>query len=194
MKNTKQIFSKGIIAWVWFSLAILITTLTYAAISNVISWEKLTADKFNQVINAINWWVTVPTWWVMAFNWTGCPTWWIPANWNSIPMVWWWINALDLRWTFVRWMNSFENWDNLISTWSWDPDGLRTLWSYQTDEFKNHSHSLYTRIWTMWHTAWVYPSSGDLWTMTDQWFNAVRVNWWTETRPRNIALLYCVKQ
>ncbi|MDD2565326.1 MAG: hypothetical protein PHZ26_00785 [Candidatus Gracilibacteria bacterium] len=194
MKNTKQIFSKGIIAGVGFSLAILITTLTYAAISNVISGEKLTADKFNQVINAINGGVTVPTGGVMAFNGTGCPTGWIPANGNSIPMVGGGINALDLRGTFVRGMNSFENGDNLISTGSGDPDGLRTLGSYQTDEFKNHSHSLYTRIGTMGHTAGVYPSSGDLGTMTDQGFNAVRVNGGTETRPRNIALLYCVKQ
>lgn len=117
------------------------------------------------------WWI--PTWAVMAFNLSSCPSWWIPANWTS------W--TPDLRWEFIRWLDG----------WRWVDSG-RTLWSWQADDLKNHTHTV----------SDVYPS----WSLGDwsgyQWMSsavstATRTTsaiWWSETRPRNVALLYCVKQ
>lgn len=176
---------------IWFVLVVGITWVAYWAyvtLSNVSTWDPLTASNYNQLIEnvsvlktTVDWigsW-TIPVWAVIAFNWTSCPTWWTAADWSGDEKNTSWANTtLDLRWTFIRWMN-------------WDLNGRdvsRTLWDYQADELKSHHHQV-----TWWWWAW--------WGSTNLWyFQSFTVNrdttsvWWTETRPRNVALLYCVKQ
>ena len=171
---------KWIIIAVSFSITVWLIWLTYSAwinISNVSNWNTLDASLINNLINNQNDLnlKVVPSWSVMAFNLSSCPTWWILADWtNSTP---------DLRWEFIRWLD-YWRW---IDTW-------RLLASAQADELKSHDHRLQTRQWWTTHTSWVYPMSAWDWTITDQWDAAIASTWWTETRPRNIALLYCMKQ
>jgi hypothetical protein len=136
------------------------------------SWEALTATKWNLLVKS-----TVPTWAIIAFNSdTGCPDWWILANGtNPTNKVGWWSNTLDLRWKFLRWIDS-----------SWTFDSIRALGNYQADDFKSHSHwsaivssSTNASLWSFWAYAWAWNTT---------------LAWWTETRPKNVAVLYCVKQ
>ena len=141
------------------------------------NWDTLDVSKWNQLVTA-----SVPNWSVMAFNLSSCPTWWIAADWtNSTP---------DLRWTFIRWI------------W-WDAnsrDITRTLWEYQDDQFESHTHYRNTynasefvyRTWTSenWATIW----SPNRWQWLWETWNPNSWKRWNETRPKNIALLYCIKQ
>jgi len=115
---------------------------------------------------------TSPVWAVVAFNLSSCPTGWIPADWtNSTP---------DLRWEFVRWLDS-GRW---VDSW-------RVLASFQLDEFKSHHHNVYPHAgYVWWTTNWA--SAWDSFTQVNAWITSD--TWWSETRPRNVALLYCVKQ
>jgi len=120
---------------------------------------------------------SIPAGAIMAFNLSTCPTGWIAANGTS--------GTPDLRWEFIRWLDNGR----------WVDSG-RTLGSWQVDMFKSHNHWL--------HLDWNTPSDAFLrfWTPSSTWWMAdmawahsnTMSTWWTETRPRNIALLYCQKQ
>lgn len=173
----------GIYNWIWFILVIWLTTVVYWAyisITDVNSWEALTDTLFNTVlenqrvfrweIDTLNWsisWTSIPTWAVMAFNLSTCPLGWSKANGtNGNP---------DLRWEFIRWLDD-SRW---IDVW-------RTLASWQVDDFKSHTH------WGVFAPSW--SSLGDSRQINYSSMNwATAATWWTETRPRNVALLYCVK-
>jgi hypothetical protein len=77
-----------------------------------------------------------------------------------------------------------------------DPDGLRRVSEYQDDSFQNHTHSI-SNAKTAHHDPQVgaphgYESGryGNTITTTTN-VNSGRVS--TETRPKNVSLLYCVK-
>lgn len=178
MNKLKQSFLSGLI----FSWTIMLSFLAYWAwnnLSHVESTDTLTDTRWNEMVDRINelWNSKIPTWMVSAFYWEDCPTWWTKADWSGDEKKTdWTLWNLDLRWEFIRW------WDNSrwIDTW-------RILWSWQDDQFRSHNH------------GWVFaPSWSSLWDSRQvnyssmQWYT--NYAWWTETRPRNIALLYCVKQ
>ena len=210
----KETIKKSLVAWLVFSFTVIFIWISYAAyesITNVWNWDSLTSTLFNKVlenqrvfrseIDTLNWAIvwSLPSEAVMAFNLSTCPTGWSPAdgtNWNP-----------DLRGTFVRWI------------W-WDAnsrDVARTLWNYQTDDFKSHTHNWTTNsAWV--HSHWTFLNAGATnaynwtllsivsWSAWANWYKSVTTSdwahshtfttsgiWWTETRPKNIALLYCVK-
>lgn len=113
----------------------------------------------------------------MAFNLSTCPTWRIAADGNN--------GTPNLRWEFIRGWD-FNN--------SWVDNG-RALWSLQSDSIKNHRH-------------YANPTNNSLVNGAPDYANALinldiqstirttwdMVWWWTETRPRNLAFLYCIKQ
>ena len=140
---------------------------------------------------------------IMAFNQAICPLGWIPADWTA------W--TPDLRWVFIRWANSFDNWltsnvrdkdREIIQAW---------LWTEQIDAIIEiewwiatwHSLWLFAPVqywalklwywWAWWSVAW---KSGSY----SKWFEikASRSIWeehiWSDIRPKNVALIYCVKQ
>lgn len=161
-----------IVFWISWALTMIFIWITYAA--TVSSWQLLTADLFNEKM--------VPTWAVMAFNWDRCPNWWTKANWDWVEKdVDWNLTTLDLRWEFIRW------WDD----WRW-VDSSRWLASWQSDSFKSHSHTYNYLAWVS-YNSWIdFDAANDIngWVWQNKSTSAV---WWSETRPRNVALLYCVK-
>lgn len=167
----------GITIAISFLAVIALAWVTYAAIGTVNTGDSLTAAKWNELVNAVNGWIAVPSGAVIAFNLASCPSGWLPANGAS--------GTPDLRGEFIRGLD----WGRWL-----DPDSGRLVWSTQSDEIKSHDHSLNTRIWWTTHNAWVYPMSAWDGTMTNQWTQAIESTGWLETRPHNVALLYCVKQ
>lgn len=170
-KNIKE----WLIIWITASLVFLLTWTLYSAWENiwkVNSWDSLSSTNWNKMIDnleSVKWWVVIPKWLVAAFDSDECPEWWSKADWTAYP--------LDLRWEFIRWL---DNW-RWIDTW-------RTLWSFQEDMFKAHTHNLtYNNWWWNW-ADWIIRMH--VW---DKELKKTTETWWEETRPRNIALLYCVK-
>lgn len=124
---------------------------------------------------------SVPAGAIMAFYRSTPPTGWLECNGQSAAaypnlVALGIINTPDLRGEFVR------GWDNGKGT---DPG--RSLGSSQLDEFKSHTHGYTTKSATS-------PQSG---SATQCWVGSASVQTdatgGTETRPRNIALMYCIK-
>ncbi len=206
------------IIWLWW-----VAYWAYVSMTNVTAWTPLSADSFNQVLTNIDYlkttvdnipawpqwatwatwpqgiqwpaWVdaTAPSWAVMAFYLSSCPTWWIVADWtNGTP---------DLRGEFIRWLDNGK--------WT---DTWRTLWSFQrwslvmnsrvdTDiRLFSLSHQNDDRLWYDYpvtdSTVPYYRVQID----TTPTYHTWTTNWLVDyqyvkmTRPRNVALLYCIKQ
>ena len=179
---------KWIIIAVSFSITVWLIWLTYSAwinITNVSNWQTLDAAMVNNLISNQNdlnsriSWTSIPTWFIWSFYLTSCPSWWVIADWtNSTP---------DLRWAFIRWINWIAN----------SRDIARTLWDYQADDLKSHNHRLDSSVvqaysFTPRATNYFAPTKWASSTV-DNWPTTANV-WWTETRPKNIALLFCMKQ
>lgn len=168
-KNIKE----WLIIWITASLVFLLTWTLYSAwenISKVNSWDKLNSADWNKMIDnleSVKWWAVIPKWLVAAFDSNECPEWWSKADWTAYP--------LDLRWEFIRWL---DNW-RWVDTW-------RTLWSFQEDMFKAHTHKTMAN-WGFFTLQWAI-NKAPIFRESE-----TSETWWEETRPRNIALLYCVK-
>jgi len=143
------------------------------------SGDVLTADKWNNL---------VPSKTIIAIYDTTCPTWWKPADGtNSTP---------DLRGQFLRGLNTFDNWTTTRTDGNQDPDGSsRTVWNYQADQFKSHVHTFNGR-----------RANGSMWSAGSYWYPATANTslgnrdqpytnnaWWNETRSKNVAIIYCMK-
>jgi len=170
--------------WIWFFIVLFVWILvTKARLPNSSGltaqpWDKLTAAKFNALL---------PAWSVVAFNLASCPTWRIAADGTNL--------TPDLRGEFIRWVDNGR----------WIDSG-RTLGSWQTPS------SLATPIF--WGTfggattfAWLWLLNSDsytqqtfagsavltLWAWATYWSLTNVSAWYFTIRPRNVALLYCVK-
>jgi len=132
--------------------------------------------------------VSVPSWAVMSFNLASCPT-----GWSEADGTW---GTPDLRWTFVRWKNGDAN----------GRDVARWLASYQSDSLQGHWHNVYhIESWVgSAATNFSVPNAVNLNTagngstdfmaknpISDGSNGTPRTS--LETRPKNVALLYCVK-
>ena len=107
---------------------------------------------------------------ISAFNLSTCPTGWTLANGSS--------GTPDLRGEFIRGLDSGRG-----------VDAGRILASTQTDMFKSHTHTVASLVnsedtWTA--QLGGYGNYGGFTTQTASAGGS-------ETRPRNIALLYCMK-
>ena len=182
----------------------------YAArnnVSKVSSQDLLTSTAWNNMIDNVDylkWWLVIPTWLVSAFYTTSCPIWWKAAdgsNWTP-----------DLRWKFIRGLNNF-NWTNWILTWD-DSDkdwSSRILWSYQSDTIRNiiGTTGIYATSGSFASLYdWVFQPSTTLktnvsntkstlvsWSNFQIEFNASNVvPTGSDNRPKNVALIYCIKE
>ncbi|MFH1583364.1 MAG: hypothetical protein ABIB72_03545 [Candidatus Falkowbacteria bacterium] len=109
---------------------------------------------------------------ISAFFLSSCPTGWILADGaNGTP---------DLRGAFVRGMYGDQN----------GRDVARPLGNYQEDNFKSHTHTE------------LHAVSGQTFTSSDNWADTrsgeattnTGATGGTETRPKNVVLIYCMKQ
>lgn len=128
-------------------------------------WQNLD-DDFASVIDLQN---AIPSGAVMAFNLAACPSGWVLADGNGVP---------DLRGAFIRGMYGDQN----------GRDVTRTLGSFQGDGFERHRHSASTGGSDSSGSTWGRAQSQGISTLYTSY------NGGTETRPKNIALIYCVKQ
>ena len=182
----KETIKKSIIWWVAFSLTVMIVWVTYAAfvnINTVNNWETLSSTLMNNIINnqkdldtrlwLIN---SVPSWAIIAFNSSSCPTWWSKANGTD--------NALDLRWEFIRgwddgkwvdagrWLASNQN-SSEVAVDYW-PNAVLPISNVVNADYSITYSRSYREVTGAWSTSNI--------NLPYSWI-----------RPRNVALLYCVK-
>lgn len=218
MKKILAEFKTGIVIWVWILFTLSLWLWVYATVNN--SWtnpnsleaslnQALKSDNWNKILSNQNylawkleWWMEVPSGAVLAFYLDTCPAGWKAANWTE--------HELDLRGEFIR---GLDNWRTL---WTKEQDSFQ--WHYFwniTDKIWQggvvpSKTPLSTVIGNYWlKAAWdwfngtssVYLESGrsalaaannEILQIISDWTNwEPRIS--NETRPRNVALLYCVK-
>lgn len=128
--------------------------------------------------------IEVPTGAIMAFYLSSCPSGWIVANGAS--------STPDLRGTFIRGDLGEQN----------SRDSTRSLGNYQTDMFQGHRHYLQITLGDNIHGSGNYVSGGNFLTggdadpVTNPTSDGINgaTRYGPETRPKNVALLYCMKQ
>lgn len=194
----KSIILKSFVWWLTFFFTIILCFVWYASWVNLTEVEEehtLTTWRWNEMVTKLNsvwnkvetFW-NLPTWAVIAFNLTTCPT--------------WWSEYIPARWRFIRWIDS-----------TWTNDVVRNLWSLQTDSTKllmnwsvNWTNPVANPEWNS--PSWIImhkPNVEMSWIQTGFWWEysskfslrwAMDTNWWwsSETRPKNVALLYCEKE
>ncbi len=177
MKHIIKNLSKWATIWFGFSLMIWIIWISYAALSSLTAtdWESLTAEKWNNLVQH-----SVPTWAIMAFNWTTCPDWWTAADWSwDEKDTDWNLTTLDLRNEFIRWTSDTRTLRNKedatavqLYDWAYPWSGAKRAIDYD---------SSFKPSWSS--TEYQSRSTGNLWTAQ----NYARV------RPQNVALLFCIK-
>ncbi|MDD2870473.1 MAG: hypothetical protein PHS49_00655 [Candidatus Gracilibacteria bacterium] len=203
MKKYLEGYMRGLSIGMGIITILGITGIAYGAYvsisSDVTDGQTLTSGLFNNVLENQRSLKTLvdnaaPAGAVMAFNGTTCPTGWTAADGSGDEKDTSGANTtLDLRGTFIRGMNGSVN----------GRDVSRALGNYQADELKSHNHAITT--YDIFNTAAfiINDHSGDSITSSDNSspYGEIKNNRYytdtlggTETRPKNVALLYCVKQ
>ncbi len=134
---------------------------------------------------------SVPKGAVLAFNLVQCPDNWIQANGEN--------NTPDLRGVFIRGLNSFDDGSTTRSDGKQDPEGgSRVIKSYQGDVFKAHRHKSVDfgskfsgNDIGLGGTAYIAHIESHNGTSK---INLTSNEGSTETRPKNVALTFCVKE
>lgn len=151
-------------------------------------WNKMVSNfsTIDAQIAALSGSVAIPAGTVIAYNGTACPTGWTEAAGSGVPTGAGGSSTLDLRGEFIR------GWDHGKGT-----DATRTFGSSQTDAFKSHNHpdhGLANMSGHGWSIAYQPGTSYPLYANAPSETPYVTGDTGgTETRPRNVALTYCVK-
>lgn len=195
---------KWALFWFWFFIAIFLCSIVIKASwtstqtgiidSNLYidnNWWQLTKDKWNALVNLVKWSSNIPSNTIWIFYQTNCPAWRKKADWTN------W--TPDLRWMFLRWMDE--------GIWN-DPDwASRTLGSIQQDSFQWHTHNINQNAADknsrnnspVWWDLSGYDKRGRNSAIISVTEPTTYSTYWTprianETRPKNIAVLYCIKE
>lgn len=166
----KKIFKESLLTLIVISW----TSISYALLTDleVNNWETITASIWNNLVQH-----STPSWAVMAFDLESCPN--------------WWTEYIQLQWRFIRWADTAANNDPDFDSrtwWVWD----RKIWSIQDDEVWAHNHSMTVPKWSSSYTATSNIYYSPNWATASLKLNTDLSNW-TETRPKNVYLLYCKK-
>ena len=212
MKESIKNIKSWMLIWVWILFMLFLWWIAYTAwlnVENATTWSQLKSESWNNLltnVESLKSWTQIPTWLISAFADSNCPSGWIPADWTS------W--TPDLRWVFIRWANSFDNW---LTSNARDEDRSEVWqdkvipWSYnlQGDAIRNITGTMLRNnagFFNITETKWAFDTttqSTPWWgsvnytapTTKDIIFNASNVvPTWKDNRPKNVALIYCVKQ
>ena len=164
------------------------------SLNRFVAGDLVSADTINANFDMLDTKVAIaaPTGAIMAFYLSECPNGWTAADGTG--------STPDLRGAFVRGLNSF---DGGLTSNPRDPQdtGARSLGHYQTDAFQGHRHA------TVGYGSGGHPVqrqtggklASDEDTGTDPVLDpingshgVIRVS--TETRPGNVALIYCMRE
>jgi uncharacterized protein (DUF2147 family) len=117
--------------------------------------------------------INIPTGAVVAFDLDDCPSGWQLADGSSAA------GNLDLRGMFIRGLDDGRG---------ADPDSSRNLGSTQSDDFKSHNHNS-SNIWFNAGCAYTFAAGGYCGSPSPLQYQGG-----SETRPKNVALIYCIKK
>ncbi len=146
---------------------------------------------------------TIPTGTVAAFFLTSCPARWIPADGGTHNGL----STPDLRGMFLRGLNNFGTGSlGIRSDGKQDPDGQRSLGAAQDDAFQKHGIKASYNPGGGGSGGKVLLAPGHFAALEDSLHYLVTASEFVavgqygiprvakETRPRNVALIFCVKE
>ncbi|MDQ1344137.1 MAG: trimeric autotransporter adhesin [Patescibacteria group bacterium] len=156
----------------------------YAAYSTLTATtnEPLTITKWNEMLQ-----YTVPPGAIMAFNGTSCPSGWDLADGTNDPAVGGGTNPMDLRGRFMRGSDSSATNDIDFASRT-GGTGTEKIGSTQADAFKSHTHG--NGVGGVGNGY----SNGIYWSMSSIVPFQTNSTGGNETRPKNVAVLFCIKQ
>ena len=175
-------YIKGIKQGIGFTFILSIITVVSAvgfhSANEILSGTFLGNYTFHGNVNLTNANVigfsSVPSGAILAFNSSVCPEGWLAANGSN--------GTVDLRGIFIRGIDNGRGIDK-----------NRSLGSFQNDSIQEHGHDIWggssSKAGML--NDYAYHTSGHIYAGTAKVTNA-RVS--NETRPKNIALLYCQKK
>ncbi|MCR9145124.1 MAG: phage tail protein [bacterium] len=184
--KTAEYIKSGFFKGVGLGAGLLTTSLfaAAAAINVFAPGEVISSTKINE-----NFAIAAPEGAVMAFFLASCPNGWAPADGtNGTP---------DLRGRFIRGLD-----DAGTGAAGADPSGVRALGNEQLDAFQGHrmgapnggafavSQPQPTLVFDAVSGGSFSPTTGD--PVTDGVNGTPRTS--SETRPRNVALIYCMRK
>lgn len=202
----KNIFLKWTIFWIGFCFTILAFIIWYAAWTNIATksdGQTLNALSWNELVNNINTigakvdtLSNIPAWFIWAFNLSSCPSGWIAADGNN--------GTPNLRGEFIRgWDYNNSGVDNgrLLGSWQ-KPSIVSHDWNNNNrvagiilDSVSNIENVWQENPVNNWYSsspAWTTLELISGWSNVGALLNGNAHGW--VTRPRNVALLYCMKQ
>ena len=147
---------------------LIISVAAVAGISYAIAQTPNPGHDVNEIIFPSDF-PLVPPMAVMAFNGSSCPAGWAECDGSQ--------GTTDLRGMFIR------GWDHGAGV-----DPAREVGSFQDDELESHDHT-YTRYGQL-TTAYGNPAASTWLGVTTSTTSATGGS---ETRPKNVALIYCMK-
>ncbi|MDQ1343572.1 MAG: hypothetical protein QG650_291 [Patescibacteria group bacterium] len=185
---------KGFGAGIGIVVAVASVSIGYATYASLTATtgETLGKTKWNEMLQ-----YTVPPGAVMAFNLASCPTNWSPADGIG--------GRPDLRGQFVRGLNTFDGGTTVRTDTGKDPDcaartGGCTVGSQQSDGFGSHGHAMtdYGSAVTIYDIDGNAGGSYGTLGRSDSRHTAgtsltAGASGGNETRPKNVALIYCIK-
>ncbi|MBE7439796.1 MAG: tail fiber protein [Spirochaetales bacterium] len=187
-QELKKSFLKGAAFAGGAAVFIGLTFIVAQSINTFTSGEVVSASKINA-----NFQMAAPEGAIMAFYLSACPSGWLAADGtNSTP---------DLRGQFIRGLNSFGSAAGTRADGNQDPGGARSLADLQQDAFQGHRHGhRYNSgigaegdshvqggavdLGNLFSRAGIYVADGGNGTPRTA----------NETRPRNVALIYCMRK
>ena len=180
MKTMFKHIKTGFFIGVGITLALSLSALLAQSMYQFSSGEVISSSKINE-----NFAVAAPAGLVAAFYLSACPTGWVAADGdNSTP---------DLRGRFIRGMDDMNG---SAGTAGVDPDGVRTLGDPQGDLYGSHTHSgtVSTRHGSA-IGAYTYNYGGAVsFLATINHTLSINASGGAETRPKNVALIFCMRQ
>ncbi|MCW7461413.1 phage tail protein [Leptospira limi] len=182
--NIKEYLRSGFYKGVGITLGFFTTSLVAAAAAmNLFApGEVISSARINQ-----NFLIAAPEGAVVAFYLNNCPEGWAPADGtNGTP---------NLRGAFVRGRDDIGT-----GAAGRDEAGSRPIGDFQNDSFQGHFHQvtgisasvMQQNAWSGAGTAYVGSGSVTIGSPTDGVNGTVRYG--NETRPKNIALTYCMRK
>lgn len=129
---------------------------------------------------------SVPSGFIGAFYLTTCPSGWKPADGTN--------STIDLRGQFLRGLNTFDAGTTTRNDGKQDPDGDgRGVGSWQNESFLSHTHDTLDR--TGGGGSTYAGCSAVMINPTQTWnLGPGTSTGGNETRPNNVAVIYCIKE
>lgn len=197
IKNIIKKLFLWIVFWIWIFISLIVSFKVLAALTNVSSWDTLTATTWNDMISNFfwkNWWSwNIYYTWGNVWIWTTNTTEKLEVNW-VIKSTSWWIkfpdNSIQTKAANITCTSPTYAHDS--RTWTYGPQCVfrsqcpawyTNMWCYKTQVITNVGYYSYE--------AWYITSGYWWWAWTPPAWSTEGCSWWLTFDTLTNAQNYC---